>query len=61
VAEGVSTVSGALELAERHSVEMPIAEQVNAVIRLGRAPLQAVAELMGREVKDELAGLDAGR
>jgi glycerol-3-phosphate dehydrogenase (NAD(P)+) len=61
VAEGVSTVSGALELAAEHSVELPIAEQVNAVIRLGRSPLQAVAELMGREIKDELAGLDARR
>jgi len=58
VAEGVTTVSGALALAARHSVELPIAEQVNAVIRLGRAPLQAVAELMGREIKDELAGVE---
>jgi glycerol-3-phosphate dehydrogenase len=37
-------------------VELPIAEQVSAVVHDGRPPLAAVAELMGREPKDELAG-----
>ena len=57
VAEGVFTVRGALELAAEHGVEMPIAEQVAAVIHEGRPPMAAVAELMSREPKDELAGL----
>jgi glycerol-3-phosphate dehydrogenase (NAD(P)+) len=57
VAEGVFTVRGALELAVQHEVEMPIAEQVAAVIHEGRPPMAAVAELMGREPKDELASL----
>ena len=59
VAEGVFTVRGALELAEQHGVELPIAEQVDAVVHRGRAPLEAVAALMGRTQKDELAGLGA--
>jgi len=59
VAEGVFTVRGALELATEHGVELPIAEQVAAVVHDGRPPMVAVAELMGREPKDELAGLRA--
>jgi glycerol-3-phosphate dehydrogenase (NAD(P)+) len=59
VAEGVSTVRGALALASAHHVELPIAEQVSAVVHDGRPPLAAVAELMGREPKGELAGLGA--
>jgi glycerol-3-phosphate dehydrogenase (NAD(P)+) len=59
VAEGVDTVSGALELASKHGVEMPIAEQVEAVVHAGRPPLDAVAELMSRVQKDELSGLRA--
>lgn len=56
VAEGVYTVRGALELAARHGLEMPIAAQVDAVVHDGRPPMTAVAELMGREIKDELHG-----
>ena len=59
VAEGVDTVSGALQLASKHGVEMPIAEQVEAVVHAGRPPLDAVAELMARVQKDELSGLRA--
>jgi glycerol-3-phosphate dehydrogenase (NAD(P)+) len=57
VAEGVATVRGALALAAAHGVELPIAEQVAAVVHDGRPPLEAVAELMGREPKGELTGL----
>ncbi len=57
VAEGVATLAGALELASEHSVEMPIAQQVRAVVFEGRAPMAAVAELMARSTKDELGGL----
>jgi len=54
VAEGVDTVRGALALAAEHGVELPIAEQVDAVVHDGRPPMMAVAELMSRERKDEL-------
>jgi glycerol-3-phosphate dehydrogenase (NAD(P)+) len=56
VAEGVDTVRGALQLAAAAGVEMPIAEQVDAVVHAGRPPMQAVAELMSRVPKDELTG-----
>jgi len=59
VAEGVHTVRGALQLAAAAGVEMPIAEQVDAVVHDGRPPMQAVAELMSRVQKDELTGMRA--
>jgi glycerol-3-phosphate dehydrogenase (NAD(P)+) len=59
VAEGETTVTGALALAARHGVEMPIAEQVDAVIHRGRPPLEAMAMLMARAQKDELTGREA--
>jgi glycerol-3-phosphate dehydrogenase (NAD(P)+) len=54
IVEGVATLAGALELAAAHSVEMPIAEQVRAVVFDARPPLAAMAELMSRTPKDEL-------
>jgi len=57
VAEGVATVRGALALAAAHGIELPIAEQVAAVVHDGRAPMEAVAELMSRQPKGELTGL----
>ena len=54
VVEGVATVTGALELAAEHRVEMPIAEQVRAVVIDRLPPMAAVAELMSRSMKDEL-------
>jgi glycerol-3-phosphate dehydrogenase (NAD(P)+) len=59
VAEGESTVGGALAMGEQHGVELPIAEQVDAVIHRGRAPLEALASLMARAQKDELTGREA--
>jgi glycerol-3-phosphate dehydrogenase (NAD(P)+) len=56
VAEGVDTVRGALELAVEQGIEMPIAEQVDAVVHQGHLPMDAVAELMSRVQKDELSG-----
>jgi len=58
VAEGVATVSGALELAAAYDVEMPIAEQVRAVVFEQRPPLAAVAELMSRTPKAEVGELE---
>jgi len=55
VAEGVFTVRGALGLAAQHGVELPIAEQVDAVVHGGRPPMQAVVELMSRAPRDELS------
>jgi glycerol-3-phosphate dehydrogenase (NAD(P)+) len=57
VAEGVATVTGALELAAAHGVELPIAEQVRAVVIDHLPPMAAVAGLMARSTKDELDGV----
>jgi glycerol-3-phosphate dehydrogenase (NAD(P)+) len=59
VAEGESTVGAALALGSEHGLELPIAEQVDAVIHGGRAPLEALASLMARSQKDELTGREA--
>lgn len=57
VAEGVKSTRGVLALAERHSIEMPIAEQVGRVLYEGVAPAEAVEELMGRKAKAEMEGI----
>ncbi len=57
VAEGVTTVQTARELAARHAVELPITDQLFHVLFNGKAPQQAIAELMRREVKHELEGM----
>jgi glycerol-3-phosphate dehydrogenase (NAD(P)+) len=59
VAEGVRTTRSAVELARRHGVEMPIAEQMALVLFEGKDPRTAIADLMMREPKAEDAGADA--
>jgi glycerol-3-phosphate dehydrogenase (NAD(P)+) len=53
VAEGVRTSRAALGLADRFGVEMPIVQEVCAVLFEGKSPQQAVADLMVRAAKDE--------
>ena len=53
VAEGVKTASGVHELARRHGVEMPIAEQVYAIVTGERTPEEALRALMERDPKPE--------
>jgi glycerol-3-phosphate dehydrogenase (NAD(P)+) len=53
VAEGVRTTSAALGLARRHGVEMPIAEQMEAILMHGKSPQSAIEELMVRPGRDE--------
>ncbi len=53
VAEGVGTARSALELARRHGVEVPITEEVCAVLFEGKAPREAVEKLMMRRAKEE--------
>jgi glycerol-3-phosphate dehydrogenase (NAD(P)+) len=54
VAEGVLTTRAALGLARTRGIEMPIAEQVDAILHRGRSPRDTVAELMRRPGRDEL-------
>jgi glycerol-3-phosphate dehydrogenase (NAD(P)+) len=53
IAEGVKTTAATVALAERYSVEMPIAQQMHAMLNLGRSPADAVRELMERSLKTE--------
>jgi glycerol-3-phosphate dehydrogenase (NAD(P)+) len=54
VAEGVNTAKAATELARKHGVELPITEQVCAVLFDGKSPEQGVTDLMDRTLKPEL-------
>ncbi len=53
VAEGVGTTAATLALGRKHGVEMPITEQMNAVLNQDRAPRDAIRELMERRLKQE--------
>jgi glycerol-3-phosphate dehydrogenase (NAD(P)+) len=53
VAEGVRTTSAALGLAAAHGVEMPITEQMAAILEHGKSPQDAIRELMARPGRDE--------
>jgi glycerol-3-phosphate dehydrogenase (NAD(P)+) len=53
VAEGVGTTSALLALAREASVEMPITEQVNAILHEGKPPKEAIREIMERPLKRE--------
>jgi glycerol-3-phosphate dehydrogenase (NAD(P)+) len=53
VAEGIRTTSAALGLAKDHNVEMPITEQMAAILEHGKSPQDAIRELMARPGRDE--------
>jgi glycerol-3-phosphate dehydrogenase (NAD(P)+) len=54
VAEGVRSTTAALGLAARYGVEMPITEQVDAILHQNRKPADAIRELMSRPGRNEL-------
>ena len=53
VVEGVHSAKAALALARRHGIDMPIIEQVNAILFDGKDAAAAVRELMIRDRKEE--------
>ncbi|HRW64814.1 MAG TPA: NAD(P)H-dependent glycerol-3-phosphate dehydrogenase [Candidatus Competibacter sp.] len=53
VVEGAATVREILRLARRHGVELPITEQVDAVLYHGQSPRRAVENLLARDPKPE--------
>ena len=53
VAEGVASTTAALGLAARYEVEMPITQQVNAILHHHKAPKEAIRDLMARPGRDE--------
>ncbi len=54
VAEGVFTTKAAVGLAQQKKVEMPITEQMFAILEQGKAPQQAIEELMTRAARAEI-------
>jgi glycerol-3-phosphate dehydrogenase (NAD(P)+) len=53
VAEGVFTTTAAVGLAHAQGVEMPITEQMHAILHHGKSPREAIQELMSRSGKSE--------
>ena len=53
VAEGVFTTNAAVGLALAHGVEMPITEQMHAILHDGKSPGDAIRDLMSRTAKSE--------
>ncbi len=53
VAEGVRTTTAALGLAARYGVEMPITEQVAAILHEDKSPQDAIRDLMTRPGRTE--------
>lgn len=54
VAEGVLTTNAAVGLAHSRGVEMPITEQMHAILHEGKPPRDAIHELMTRSGKSEI-------
>jgi glycerol-3-phosphate dehydrogenase (NAD(P)+) len=53
VAEGIFTTTAALGLARAQGIEMPITEQMQAILHQGKPPRDAIHELMTRTARAE--------
>ena len=53
VAEGINTARAVKKIADRAGLEMPITNEVNAVLYDGKPARDAVAELMSRPLREE--------
>jgi glycerol-3-phosphate dehydrogenase (NAD(P)+) len=53
VAEGIKTTNAVEDLARRHSVEMPISEQMLQMLHSQASPREAIQRLMDRSLKGE--------
>ena len=54
VAEGVNTARAARDLGRAHGVELPITDQICALLFEGRSPREALQALMTRDLKSEI-------
>jgi glycerol-3-phosphate dehydrogenase (NAD(P)+) len=54
VAEGVFTTEAALGLARARGVEMPIIQQMDAILHRDKSPAEAIQDLMTRSAKSEI-------
>jgi glycerol-3-phosphate dehydrogenase (NAD(P)+) len=55
VAEGMFTTHAAVGLARARGIEMPITEQMYAILHQGKSPRDAIHDLMTRSAKSEIA------
>ncbi|HEV8429379.1 MAG TPA: NAD(P)H-dependent glycerol-3-phosphate dehydrogenase [Pyrinomonadaceae bacterium] len=55
VAEGINTARAVKKLADRAGLELPITNEVNAVLYEGKPARDAVAELMSRPLREEIS------
>ena len=53
VAEGIGTAAALLALAGESKIELPITEQVNAILHQGKSPREAIRDIMDRPLKRE--------
>ena len=53
IAEGIRNCRSILDLAQRLAVDMPIVEQISALVYSGKQPTQVVADLLARQMKAE--------
>ena len=53
IAEGVETCSAAVALGAKYAVDLPIIREMDAVLRRGKDPREAVRHLMDRSLKGE--------
>jgi glycerol-3-phosphate dehydrogenase (NAD(P)+) len=53
IAEGVPTAKSVHQLAQKHHIEMPMAEEVYRVLFEDKNPRQATLDLMGRDTRSE--------
>lgn len=53
VAEGIQSTTAALGLAARYGVEMPITEQMDAILHHNKSPKDAIRDLMNRPGREE--------
>ncbi|NLK75940.1 MAG: NAD(P)H-dependent glycerol-3-phosphate dehydrogenase [Clostridiales bacterium] len=58
VVEGVNCAKAAFELSKKYDVEMPIVEKINEVLFEGKAPIDAVNDLLVRDKRKEYSTLD---
>jgi glycerol-3-phosphate dehydrogenase (NAD(P)+) len=53
VAEGVETCQAAVALGARYRVDLPIIQQMHAVLYQGKSPRESLRDLMERSLKSE--------
>ena len=53
VVEGINALPAALQLAQKHQIDMPIVKAIDAIVNNGKKPDEAVRELMARKQRSE--------